>query len=146
MDITSLIKAIFDPQLNRSAWMQEIVKPGDLFNIKIIDLKDNHRALVDFGKFRAIAEVKFPVQIGAELLVKVTDTGGQLRLQVIETDPKALSGLKNGIKNLEILSSDVFSKIQSDIKLAARHILDFTDDQSLPAPVRRAYRHQADVF
>ena len=138
MDITSLIKAIFDPQLNRSAWMQEIVKPGDLFNIKIIDLKDNHRALVDFGKFRAIAEVKFPVQIGAELLVKVTDTGGQLRLQVIETDPKALSGLKNGIKNLEILSSDVFSKIQSDIKLAARHILDFTDDQSLPAPVRRA--------
>ena len=57
---------------------------------------------------------------------------------MIETDPKALSGLKNGIKNLEILSSDVFSKIQSDIKLAARHILDFTDDQSLPAPVRRA--------
>jgi len=138
MEISSLIKAIFDPQLNRSAWMQEIVKSGDVFSLKIIDVKDNHRALVDFGKFRAIAEIRFPVKIGAELLVKVTDTDGQLRLQLTDPDSKAFSGSKNVIENLEILSSDVFSKIQSDIKLAARQILNLADSQLPPEPIRKA--------
>jgi hypothetical protein len=55
MDISSLLQAILDPRLNRSAWFQEIVKPGDVFNLKIIEVQDNHRALVDRGKFRALA-------------------------------------------------------------------------------------------
>jgi hypothetical protein len=29
MDISSLLQAILDPQLNRSAWVQEVIKPGD---------------------------------------------------------------------------------------------------------------------
>jgi hypothetical protein len=138
MDISSLIKVIFDPQLNRSAWMQEIVKPGDVFSLKIIDLKDNQRALVDFGRFRAIAEIKFPVKTGAELLVKVTDTDGQLRLQLIDPESKAFSGSKNGIKNLQILSSDVFNKIQTDIQQAVRQILNLPGSQLPPEPFRRA--------
>lgn len=138
MDISSLIKAIFDPQLNRSAWMQEMIKPGDVFSLRIIDVQDNHRALVDFGKFRALAEIKFPVQPGAELLVKATDTEGQLRLQLIDPDSKAFSGSQKVIKNLEILSADVFNKIQSDIKLAARQILDVPDSQLPPQAVRKA--------
>jgi hypothetical protein len=138
MDISSLIKVIFDPQLNRSAWMQEIVKPGDVFSLKIIDLKDNQRALVDFGKFRAIAEIKFPVQTGAELLVKVTDTDGQLRLQLIDPESQAFSGNKNGIKNLQILSSDVFNKIQADIQQTVRQILNLSDSQLPPEPFRKA--------
>jgi len=138
MDISSLIKVIFDPQLNRSAWMQEIVKPGDVFSLKIIDLKDNQRALVDFGRFRAIAEIKFPVKTGAELLVKVTDTDGQLRLQLIDPESKAFSGSKNGIKNLQILSSDVFNKIQTNIQQAVRQILNLPGSQLPPEPFRRA--------
>ncbi len=138
MDISSLIKAIFDPQLSRSAWMQEIVKPGNVFSLRIIAVKDNHRALVDFGKFRALAEVKFPVQTGAELLVKVTDTDGQLRLQLIDPDSKAFSGSKNVIKNLEILSSDVFRKIQSDIKLAADQMLNLPESRLPPETVCKA--------
>jgi hypothetical protein len=78
MDISSLLQAILDPQLNRSAWVQEVIKPGDVFRLKVIDVKDNHRALVDLGKFRALAEIKFPVKAGADLLVKVTGTEGQL--------------------------------------------------------------------
>jgi hypothetical protein len=138
MDIASLVKAIFDPQMNRSAWMQEIVKTGDVFRLQIIDVKDDQRALVDFGKFRAIAEIRFPVKIGDELLVKVTDTEGQLRLQLIDPDSKASSGGNNAIKNLEILSVDVFNKIQSDVKLAAGQILALPDRQLPPEPIRNA--------
>ena len=77
MDIPSLIKMIFDPQLNRSAWAQEMIKAGDVFRLKIIEVRDQHHALIDFGKFRAMAEVQFPVKPGAELMVKVTGTEGQ---------------------------------------------------------------------
>ena len=146
MDISSLIKVIFDPQLNRSAWMQEIVKPGDVFSLKIIDIKDNQRALVDFGKFRAIAEIKFPVQIGAELLVKATDTDGQLRLRLIDPDSKAFSGSTNVIKNLEILSYDVFNKIESDIKQAARQVSDLPDGQLPSESIRKAIEALATHF
>ena len=138
MDISSLIKAIFDPQINRSAWMQEIVKTGDVFRLQIVDVKDNQRALVDFGNFRAIAQIRFPVKIGDELLVKVTDTEGHLRLQLIDPDSKVSSDGKNGIKSLEILSSDVFNKIQSDVKLTVGQILTLPDSQLPPEPIRNA--------
>ena len=132
MDISSLLQAILDPRLNRSAWLQDIVKPGDVFNLKVIEVQDHHRALVDLGKFRALAEVKFPVKAGAELLVKVSDTDGQLRLQVVDPDSKDLAGRKNVLGRLEILSFDVFNKIQSDFKQAARQILNLPPGHQLP--------------
>ena len=138
MDISSLLQAIFDPRLNRSAWFQEIVKPGDIFNLKIIEVQDNNRVLVDFGKFRALAEVKFPVKAGAELLVKVSDTDGQLRLQVVDPASKDLAGRKNVLGRLEILSFDVFNKIQSDIKQTARQVLSLPDHQLPPEHIHRA--------
>ena len=138
MDISSLLQAILDPRLNRSAWLQDIVKPGDVFNLKVIEVQDNHRALVDFGKFRALAEVKFPVKAGAELLVKVSDTDGQLRLQVVDPGSKDLAGGKNVLGRLEILSFDVFNKIQSDIKQAARQILNLPGQQLPPEHIHRA--------
>ena len=138
MDISSLLQAILDPRLNRSAWFQDIVKPGDLFNLKIIEVHDDHRALVDLGKFRALAEVKFPVKAGAELLVKVSDTDGQLRLQVVDPDSKDVAGRKNVLGRLEILSFEVVNKIQSDFKQAARQILNLPANQVPPEHIHRA--------
>ncbi len=138
MDISSLIKAIFDPQLNRSAWVQEIIKPGDIFRLKVIDVKDNHRALVDLGKFRALAEVKFPVKPGAELVVKVTGTEGQLRLQLIDPESRAVSGSKHVSSQLKILSFELFNRIQSDIRQTAHHILNRPDSQLPPEHISRA--------
>jgi hypothetical protein len=138
MDISSLLQAILDPRLNRSAWFQEIVKPGDVFNLKIIEVQDKHRALVDLGKFRALAEIKFPVKAGAELLVKVIDTDGQLRLQVVDPDSKDLAARKSVLGRLEILSFDVFNKIRSDIKQAVRQILRLPDRQLPPEHINRA--------
>ena len=138
MDITSLLQAILDPRLNRSAWFQEIIKPGDVFNLKIIEVQDDHRALVDLGKFRALAEVKFPVKAGDELLAKVSDTDGKLRLQVVDPDSKDFGGRKNVSGRLEILSFEVFNKIQSDIKQAVRQVLNLPGQQMPPEHIQRA--------
>jgi hypothetical protein len=138
MDISSLIKVIFDPQLNRSGWMRSMVKPGDMFNLKIVAVKDNGRILVDFGKFRALAEITFPVKTGDELLAKVTDAQGQLRLRLIDPDSKAFADGKNSIRNLEIISADIFNKIQSDVKLAAGQILNLPDSRMPPQVIGEA--------
>jgi hypothetical protein len=138
MDISSLLQAIFDPQLNRSAWVQEIIKPGDVFRLKVIEVKDDHRALVDLGKFRALAEVKFPVKAGADLLVKVTGTEGQLQLQLIDSESRAVGGSKNGSGQLKILSFELFNRIQSDIRQAVHQILNLPDNQLPPEHISRA--------
>ena len=135
MDISSLLQAIFDPRLNRSAWIQEIIKPGDVFNLKIIEVKDDQRVLIDLGKFRALAEVKFPVKPGAELSAKVASTDGQLRLQLIDSGSKGTTGPQNVLGRIEILSFDVFNRLQSNIKQTFRQILSLPDSQQPPKHV-----------
>lgn len=119
MDISSLIKAIFDPRLNTSAFIQDIIKVGDVFSLKIVQLKDDHRALVAFGKFRALAEIKFPVKEGALYLVKVTDTNGRLRLQLIDPQINAAAGRKNIFSPFEskILDAKSLSRFKGGIDL-----------------------------
>ena len=138
MDIPSLIKMIFDPQLNRSAWAQEMIKPGDVFRLKVIEIRDQQHALIDFGKFRAMAEIQFPVKVGAELLVKVVGAEGQLRLQLIDPESRTESSSKNDSGQLKILSFERFDRIQSDIRLAARHLLNLADDRLPPQHIRQA--------
>jgi hypothetical protein len=134
MDISLLIKAIFDPYINRSDLIQQIIKPGDVFDIKIIEVKDDRRALVDFGKFRALAKIQFPVKAGADFVAKVTDTAGQLRLQVVEQNTRTAGGDKAVSRRLEILSFDLFNKIQFDIKQATQHILQPPVGSDSPPP------------
>jgi hypothetical protein len=134
MDISLLIKAIFDPHINRSALIQEIIKPGDVFDIKIIGVKDDQRALVDFGKFRALAKIQFPVKAGADFVAKVTDTAGRLRLQVIDPDTRTVGGDKAVSNRIEILSFDLFNRIQTDIKQATQHILQSPAGAGAPPP------------
>ena len=138
MDIPSLLQAIFDPRLNRSAGVQEIIKAGDVFRLKVIEVKDDQRVLVDLGKFRALAEVKFPVKAGADLLVKVTSTEGQLQLQLIDSESRAVGGSKNGSGQLKILSFELFNRIQSDIRQAVHQILNLPDNQLPPEHISRA--------
>ena len=138
MDISSLLQAVLDPRLNRSAWVQEVIKPGDVFRLKVIEVKENHRALVDLGKFRALAEVKFPVKAGADLLVKVADTKGKLQLQLIDSASRGIAGSKNGFGQLKILSFELFDRIQSDIRQAFERILKLPQNQLPPENISRA--------
>jgi hypothetical protein len=56
------------------------LKPGDLLTVKVIEVFENRRALVDLGRFRALADISFPVAAGDVMRVRVQETCGQLRL------------------------------------------------------------------
>ena len=139
MDISLLIKAIFDLQVDRAVWVQKVIKPGDVFNIKVIEIKDDQRALVDFGKFRVHAKIQFPVRPGTNMLAKVTDTAGQLRLQVIDPRSNQGSGPKPVPNRLEILSFELFKQIQTDIKAATRQLMQpLPNSEPLPQNISQA--------
>ena len=59
------------------------LKPGDLLNVKVLDVFKDQRAMVDLGRFRAMAEITFPVAAGDDLRVMVRETQGRLSLQLV---------------------------------------------------------------
>jgi hypothetical protein len=83
MEIGSLIRIALNAGAEKLFLEEMPLRTGDLLRLKVIDVREDHRALVDFGKFRALAEVAFPVSAGDELTVKVVDTQGQLRLALV---------------------------------------------------------------
>jgi hypothetical protein len=83
MEIGSLIRIALNAGAEKLFLEEMPLRAGDLLRLKVIDVREDNRALVDFGKFRALAEVAFPVSAGEELTVKVIDTRGQLRLALL---------------------------------------------------------------
>lgn len=59
------------------------LKPGDLVDVKVLEVFKDQRAMVDLGRFRAMAEITFPVAAGDDLRVKVLETQGRLTLQLV---------------------------------------------------------------
>ena len=59
------------------------LRPGALLQVKVVELEENGRALVEFDRRRVSAEVRFPVAAGDEFLVRVTETGSRFSLQLV---------------------------------------------------------------
>ncbi len=87
MDITSQIIVSVKPEFYKSKLKMSALAPGSTLKLKIIALNGG-RALIDFGNFRATADIKIPVTLGQELMVRVLEAGRQLKLGVINPDQK----------------------------------------------------------
>lgn len=60
------------------------LKTGDLLRVKVLAVEESTgRALVEIGRLRASAEVRFPVTAGEELWVRVTEAESRLGLQLV---------------------------------------------------------------
>ncbi|MBW2562972.1 MAG: hypothetical protein JRE29_02865 [Deltaproteobacteria bacterium] len=88
MDISSFIKLIANPEIRSSILGPDIVKLGDELTGKILDFKSDGRTLVDFGKFRTLAEVNFPVSKSQVINVRVVEIGEQVKLSLIDPETK----------------------------------------------------------
>jgi hypothetical protein len=83
MEIGSIIRIALNAGAEKLFLEEMPLRAGDLLRLTVIDVREDNRVLVDFGKFRALAEVAFPVSAGDELTVKVIDTKGQLHLSLV---------------------------------------------------------------
>ena len=87
MDVTSQITVSLKPELTKSSFDQNTLKPGNILKLKILELRGD-RALIDFGNFRATADIKVPVIRGQELRVKILESGRQLKMGVLKPEYK----------------------------------------------------------
>jgi hypothetical protein len=92
-----------------------VLAPGSTLKLKILELRGD-RALVDFGNFRATADVKIPVTLGEELRVKVLSSSRQLKMAVISPEPKNSPEMALPKSRLEAAAAENLQKVQADLK------------------------------
>jgi hypothetical protein len=85
MEIGSMIDVL------RSSPEATALKTGDLFKIKVLEVFESQRILVDLGRWRTMADISFPVVAGDEFWVRVQEASGQLRLQRVPPPDGTLS-------------------------------------------------------
>jgi hypothetical protein len=135
MDISSTINVYFDPKIKEIGIDQETIKTGDFLRLKVLEILGDHRVSVDFGKFRANAEIKFPVVVGEELMAKVVETGRQFRLQVAHVDSEAAN---RAFGKFEFLSNEIFQRSQSEIKQVYHQLNNLSETHKLPPSIHQA--------
>jgi len=115
MEIPSQITVSIKPHMHQSVLNTDMFKPGGILRLKVLELNGD-RALVDFGKFRTTADVKIPVTLGEELLVKVQECGSQLKLSLLR--PNQIKTLTAGsmVRSGDYLTAESFKSILSDLK------------------------------
>ena len=130
MGITSQITVSMKSELSKSLLKVNAFTPGSILKLKVLELKGD-RALIDFGKFRATADIKVPVSLGEELRVKVLSSGRQLKMSVISSEPKNPLATELLAGHFKAPAADSLQKAQVDLKLIL--------DQAMASQVGKSY-------
>ena len=134
MDLTSQITVSIKPELYQSGLKTSSFKPGSTLRLKVLELRGG-RALIDFGNFRATGDVKIPVTLGEELLVRVQESGKQLKLRLINAGSGPGSAAGSGFRPLENPSHEALTGIQKDIKQILNQTLTTPLAKNIPIPI-----------
>jgi hypothetical protein len=82
MDIPGLLTHLIQAELESPGKNPQRFRVGDVLQLRVLEVISANRVRVDLGRFRAVADIQFPVAPGDELKVEVAAAGRQLRLQV----------------------------------------------------------------
>ena len=144
-ETTSQITVSMKPELSNSLLNVNAVKAGSILKLKIIELRGD-RALIDFGKFRATADIKIPVSLGEELRVRVLESGPQLKMSVIgpeSKNPLATDILPN---RFEAADAERLQKVQSDVKQILNQAVAAQTDKPMPESILNILRRLNTYF
>jgi hypothetical protein len=115
MDIASQITVSLKPELVKSTFDQNTLKPGTILKLKILELRGD-RALIDFGNFRATADIKVPVIRGQELRVRILESGSQIKMGILRPEHKNPTGVDAVSSRKENPAEVSLKKAQTDIR------------------------------
>ena len=134
MDTASQITVSMKPELSKSLLNADAIKAGSILELKILELRGD-RALVDFGKFRAIADIRIPVTLGEEFRVRVLESGKQLKMSVIRPEPKNPLAPENHPGRFETPVADTLEKVQTDLKKNLNQAMESQAGKSTPLTI-----------
>ncbi len=100
------------------------LKIGDKLEGKILEVRDNGKAVIDFGNFQAEVDLKFPVEKGDVIRLIVLETGKQLKLKIEQVETKSSQEITNLLKeadvqqekSLEELAARIDQLLQKELK------------------------------
>lgn len=134
MEIPPQITVAIKPELYQSVLNTKAFEPGSTLMLKVLELRGDS-ALIDFGNFRAIADIKIPVTLGEELLVTVQESGKQLKLSLLNPELKKISATESGPQNLGNLSGEGVNGIQKNLKQILNQILTAQSADTIPKSI-----------
>jgi len=136
MKIASLVRSIFFSGNERSLQDQGELRVGDRLVGRVLELKGSGKVFVDFGRFRAMADIGFPVRQGEVIHVKVMGKGAPLRLGLCAPEMKVPEKASKTNIMSEFPSRHLLKEFQSQ----TRHLLPDAgpDHRGKPGPLELA--------
>jgi hypothetical protein len=134
MDITSQITVSMKPEISKSFLNVNAFKPGSILKLKVLELRGD-RALIDFGKFRATADIQVPVSLGEELRVRVLESGKQLKMSVISPEPKNPLAAEILPGRFQAPVAGSLQKVQGDLKQILNRAGESQISKSMPQSI-----------
>ncbi len=134
MDSASHITVAVKPELIKSKLKMGALEPGSILKLKIIELQGD-RAVVDFGKFRTSADIKMPVTLGEELMVRVIETGDQLKLGVINRVQENPVSAELSGQRLTPPSAENLNQVQNDLSRILNQAADSAGGKNTPSSI-----------
>jgi len=138
MDLPSVIRAIISPAPEKTGFKIELLKPGDTLQGIILGARKGGRTLVDFGTFRVFAEIKFPIESGEILRVKVIESGKQLTLKLIDSTSQLSESNKNVRVDHEPFTTQSLSKLRSALMNVLQKNKSLPPGEKLPSNIKNA--------
>jgi len=145
MDIFPQITVALKPESNQSGLNTSSFKPGSTHTLTVLEISGG-RALIDFGNFRASADIRIPVTVGDELRVKVQESGKQLKLALLNTTHPKIGTNDSLTQPIQNSDSENYNKIQTDLKQILSQFLDSQRAQTLPKPILNVLNTLASHF
>jgi len=105
---------------------------------RVLEINSGSKAFIDFGRFRALAEVGFPAKKGEVINVKVLESGTPLRLSLEKVATGAAGGAKKTALPGEFPSKNLIRELRSQIKDALYSPDKINKEKTIPSEVKNA--------
>ena len=138
MKIVSLIKSTILSKLDMTPPGREGLRVGDKLVGRVLEINSKNKAFIDFGRFRALAEVGFPVKKGEVINVKVLENGAPLRLSLEKIGAGAAGEAKKTALPSEFPSKNLIKELRSQIKDALYSPGRFNKGKPVPLEIQNA--------
>jgi len=144
--ISNLIRSMSNSEFQTSSLEKDTLKVGDNLLGRVIEIKNSGKALIDFGRFRALARTQFPVREGDVIDVKVLEKGTPIKLGLNNPAQEISQQAKNILRLVEFPSENVLERLQSETRKILDHNNGIFRGRAIPTYVKDALTRIAAHF
>lgn len=121
IDTSRFVGSMDSSEMRKSPSEKESLKVGDNLLGRVLEIKDSGKAVIDFGRFCALARTQFPVREGDVIDVRVLDKGPPLQLGLNNQVQKSSRQSGNFPGLTEFPSTNTLEKLRSETVKTINH-------------------------